>query len=173
MPRQRHGVRVRRSMSETFAALLDVVAHGRWAGRLALESSETVPRAGLRYQQQRGPVLRRGRVIECVAPVSITLHETLLDPPCCVRLRLRWRTEPIDDGSFLRLDASFDLNGAAALRRRHWNGRIHGHCERMLAALQARLAGDAQDSSVSGQKTGSSSITETKVTSDSGSPTLR
>ena len=38
------------------------------------------------------------------------------------------------------LDARYSLNGAAALRRRHWYERIHGHCVRMLSALEARVS---------------------------------
>jgi hypothetical protein len=37
------------------------------------------------------------------------------------------------------LDARYSLNGAAAFRRRHWYERIHGHCARMLGALEARV----------------------------------
>lgn len=177
MPRQRHEARTDRPMAETFEALVCVVARGRWASRVSFEPGETMPRPGWRYEQQRGSVLRRGRVLECLRPVSITLHETLFDPPCCVRLRLRWRLEPLEDGSHLRLDASFDLNGAASLRRRHWNAQIGAHCRRMLDALAAwlqerdrRVA--AQDSGVSGQSIGSSSMTETKISVESGKPTL-
>ncbi|MBN1237935.1 MAG: hypothetical protein JXB36_05510 [Gammaproteobacteria bacterium] len=177
MPRQRHEAKLDQPMAETFVALAGVVARGRWMRQFSLDPADAIPRAGCRYEQQRGSVLRRGRVLECIRPVSITLHETLLDPPCCVRLRLRWRLEPLETGSFLRLDASFDLNGAAALRRRHWNGRIRAHCGRMIAALVARLDERAARadhfSGVSGQNTGSSSMTETKMSADSGKPTFR
>lgn len=176
MPRQRHEVRVDRPMAETFEALVRVVGKGRWARPLTLEPVDPLPKAGSRYEQQRGSVLRRGRVLECIRPVSMTLHETLLDPPCCVKLRLRWRLEPLETGSHLRLDASFDLNGAATLRRRHWNSRISGHCGRMIGALVAWLdehaRDDAQDNGVSGQRTGSSSMTDTKISADSGKPTF-
>ena len=176
MPRQRHEVRLDRSMAETFDVLTGVVGRNRWLRQFTLEPADAVPRPGLRYEQQRGSVLRRGRVLECIRPVSITLHETLRDPPCCVRIWLGWRLEPLDTGSFLRLHASFDLNGAAALRRRHWNGQISAHCGRMIAALVARLEelGSEENhfSGVSGQKTGSSSMTDTKVSTDSGKPTF-
>jgi hypothetical protein len=68
------------------------------------------------------------------------LKETLLDPPCCVSLRLHWRIEPMDEGACVLLDASYSLNGAATLRRRHWYERIHAHCARMLSALERRAA---------------------------------
>ena len=99
-----------------------------------------LPHPGRQYEQQRGKVLRRGKVLACLKPVSITLEETLLDPPCCVQLRLHWRIEPKEDGACVLLDARYSLNGAAAFRRRHWYERINGHCVRMLAALQSRIA---------------------------------
>jgi hypothetical protein len=126
-------------LAEAFTALVDVVAKGRWGGG-ALVPGTSVPPAGCRYEQQRGKVLRRGKVLACLKPVSITLQETLLDPPCCVSLRLHWRIEPKDDGACVLLDARYSLNGAAALRGRHWSERIHAHCARMLGALQARVA---------------------------------
>jgi hypothetical protein len=176
MPRQRHEVRLDRPMAETFEALVNVVAKGRWTRQLQLDPADALPRTGACYEQQRGSVLRRGRVLECIKPVSITLHETLFDPPCCVKLRLRWRLEPLDAGSFLRLDASFDLNGAATLRRRHWSSRIAGHCGRMIGALVAWLDAhgkqEVHDSGVKGQNTGSSSMTEMNISVDSGKPTF-
>ena len=99
-------------------------------------------KTGCRYEQQRGKVLRRGKVLACLRPVSITLQEMLLDPPCCVQLRLHWRLEPVDDGSCVLLDARYLLNGAATLRRRHWQERISGHCTRMLSALEQRVLGE-------------------------------
>ena len=80
-------------MTDVFAALVDVAASGRWgAARLVLGAAQ--PRPGCIYEQQRGKVLRRGKVLACLRPVSITLQETLFDPPCCVKLRLHWRLEP-------------------------------------------------------------------------------
>lgn len=177
MLRQRHETLLDSPMTETFGVLVNVVAKGRWTRAMSLVSPEALPRAGSLYEQQRGSVLRRGRVLECIKPVSITLHETLFDPPCCVKLRLRWRLEPVETGSFLRLDASFDLNGAASLRRRHWNSRINGHCGRMIGLLRSSLAAIQaaanQDAGVSGQNTGSSSMTATKISNVNGPPTFR
>lgn len=186
MLRQHHETELDRPMAESFNALVNVVARGRWAAKLSLEPPETLPRSGMCYEQQRGSVLRRGRVIECIRPVSITLHETLLDPPCRVELRLRWRLEPVEAGSRLRLDASFELNGAASFRKRHWSSRIRGHCSRMiealvqsLAARSAERAADAdqqlldQDNGVSGQKIGSTSNAVANVTRVNGRPTFR
>lgn len=139
MLKQRHEIELACALTEAFAALVDVVAKGRWGGR-ALVLGTTVPQAGCEYAQQRGKVLRRGKVLACLRPVSITLEETLLDPPCCVKLRLHWRIEPTAEGACVLLQARYSLNGAATLRRRHWYERIHGHCARMLAALKLRIA---------------------------------
>jgi hypothetical protein len=125
-------------MTEAFTALVEVVGHGRWGGAVTIEAA-SAPKPGCRYEQQRGKVLRRGKVLACLRPVSITLQEMLLDPPCCVQLRLHWRLEPVDDGSCVLLDARYLLNGAATLRRRHWQERISGHCARMLSALEQRV----------------------------------
>jgi len=175
--RQRHELRLDWPMTTTFSALVNVLAKGRWARELSLDPPGSLPRAGARYEQQRGQVLRCGRVLECIKPLSITLHETLFDPPCRVQLRLRWRLEPVETGCLLRLDAAFELNGAASLRRRHWSARIEGHCGRMLLALQDCVAaiGAAQGAAigVSGQSIGSSSMTTAKISSVSGTPSFR
>lgn len=138
MRKQRHEKRVGCALTDAFGAVIDVAAKGRWGGS-ALVLGTALPQPGCEYRQQRGKVLRRGKVLAVLRPVSITLQETLLDPPCCVSLRLHWRLEPTDDGACVLLDARYSLNGAAALRRRHWHERIHGHCARMLGALEARL----------------------------------
>jgi hypothetical protein len=140
MPRQRHEAKLEWPIRTIFRSLVGVLAKGRWDKSLALEAEPCLPRAGLHYEQRRPTVLRRGRVVECIPPVSITLNETLFDPPCRVRLRLRCRVEPMERASLLRVDASFDLEGAAALRRRHWSARIHAYCTRLLASLEAALA---------------------------------
>jgi len=136
--KQRHEKQLGCALTEAFAALVDVAAKGRWGGS-ALVCGTTLPHVGSHYEQQRGKVLRRGKVLACLRPVSITLQETLLDPPCCVKLRLHWRLEPKDEGACVLLDARYSLNGAAAFRRRHWHERIHGHCARMLGLLEARV----------------------------------
>lgn len=138
MQKQRHEIELGCTLTVAFAALLGVVAKGRWAAPgLGLEAAQPQPQPGCRYSQQRGQVLRRGKVLACLKPVSMTLKETLLDPPCCVELRLHWRLEPTDLGACVVLDARYSLNGAAALRRRHWYERIHGHCTRMQGALKS------------------------------------
>ena len=139
MRKQRHEIRLACALTDAFAALVDVAAKGRWGGTTLLLGSNA-PQPGCQYAQQRGKVLRRGKVLACLRPVSITLQEMLLDPPCCVKLRLHWRLEPTEEGACVMLDARYSLNGAATLRRKHWYERIHGHCSRMLGALEVRVA---------------------------------
>ena len=139
MPRQRHETRLDAPITHVFAALIDVVARGRW-GAAQIVLNMHAPRPGCEYAQQRRTVFRRGKVLECLRPVKLTLEETLLDRPCRVKLRLQWRLEPLESGSCVLLDAKYSLNGAAILRRRHWYERIHGHCGRMLGALGPQIA---------------------------------
>jgi hypothetical protein len=139
MPRQRHETRLEAPITSVFSALIDVVARGRWGtSRIVLDAPQ--PRPGCEYAAQRRTVLRRGKVLECLRPVKLTLEETLLDRPCRVQLRLKWRLEPLETSSCVLLEASYTLNGAALLRRRHWDERIHGHCTRMLGALRPQIA---------------------------------
>ena len=139
MPRQRHETRLEAPITSVFSALIDVVARGRWgAARIVLDAPQ--PRPGCEYAAQRRTVLRRGKVLECLRPVKLTLEETLLDRPCRVQLRLKWRLEPLETSSCVLLEANYTLNGAASLRRRHWDERIHGHCTRMLGALGPQIA---------------------------------
>ncbi|HET8698612.1 MAG TPA: hypothetical protein VFO94_14050, partial [Gammaproteobacteria bacterium] len=98
MPTQRHEARFAQPLTIVFSAMIDVTARGRWGGA-AIVPGTLAPRGGCQYAQHRGKVLRRGKVLECLRPVSLTLQETLLDPPCCVRLRLHWRIEPLETGS--------------------------------------------------------------------------
>lgn len=179
MPRQQHEARSDRPIAEAFQALVAVVARGRWNPQAVLGPPDRPP-AGMRYAQQRGSVLRTGRIVECIRPVSITLHETLDDSPCRVELKLRWRLEPVEAGSRLRLMTSYALKGAAPLRRQHWDSRIRAHCGRMIDAWKASLAAAEearnerpQEMVLSGQKTGSSSIAVAKQISVSGRPTFR
>ena len=151
MPRQRHETRLEAPITSVFSALIDVVARGRWgATRIVLDAPQ--PRPGCEYAQQRRTVLRRGKVLECLRPVKLTLEETLLDRPCRVQLRLKWRLEPLETSSCVLLEANYTLNGAASLRRRHWDERIHGHCTRMLAALRPQIAAAQRALSVAPQE---------------------
>ncbi len=175
MVRQRHEATLAAPMTEVFSALIQMLARSRWASDERSAGSGRLPRVGHAYVQRRGSVIRRGRVVECLRPVLLTLHESLFDAPCRVRLRLRWRLEPLDTGSLVLLDANYELNGPAYLNRRHWRREIHTHCGKLLKALAARLTdGPHRVYGVdSGQKIGSNSITETNTTAVNGSPSFK
>ncbi len=175
MVRQRHEATLAAPMTEVFSALVQMLARSRWASEQRPAGSGRLPRVGQTYVQRRGSVIRRGRVVECLRPVVLTLYESLFDPPCRVRLRLRWRLEPLDTGSLVLLDANYELNGPAYLNRHHWRSEIHTHCGKLQTALAARLT----DRPVrvygvdSGQKIGSSSITVTNTIAVNGSPSFK
>lgn len=139
MPRQRHEAQYPHSMLEVFSALNRVLAKYRWGTTADPGAEPAQAKVGCRYERQSRSVLRRGRVLEVIRPVSLTLYETLHDPPCRVRLQLRWRLHPMESGSLLRLSLRYQLNGAATLRKKHWNGRLHAHCARMLGFVAAEL----------------------------------
>lgn len=177
MPKQCHEAGFTEPMTLVFTSLIRALARHRWAETPGYDDAPSLPRVGCRYANRRGSVLRLGRVLECLRPVSLTLYETLFDRPCRVRLELRWRLEPTADGCLLRLRVRYRLNGAALLRRRHWNGRIHAHCKRMLGFVGAAVA-HARDApqgeaGASGQSTGNSSMAVTNTTAVSGRPILR
>lgn len=176
MFRQRHEARYATPITTVFASLLQVLARRRWAAEAWFDESDPRPPVGRRYVHRNGSVVRRGRVVECLRPVLLTLYESLSDPPCRVRLRLRWRLEPLDASTSVLLDARYELNGPAYLNRKHWREQIHGHCGRLLTALQLRLAEDAAGQGVAGdrgQKIGSSSMTVTNTTAVNGRPSFK
>jgi hypothetical protein len=137
--RQQHEARYAQPMIAVFTALNRVLAKHRWGVLGRLGEGEAQPKVGCRYARQSRSVLRRGRVLEIIRPVSLTLYETLHDPPCRVRLQLRFRVHPIETGSLLHLALNYQLNGAAALRQRHWHARLHAHCLRMLGLVAVDL----------------------------------
>lgn len=175
MLRQRHEAMLAAPLTEVFSALVQMLARTRWVSDEWMVEPDRLPRVGCTYVQRRGSVIRRGRVVECLRPVALTLYKSLFDPPCRVRLRLRWRLEPLDAGSLVLLDAIYRLNGPAYLNRRHWRNEIHSHCGKLLKALSARLvAGPYSVYSVdSGQKIGSKSITDTNTTAVNGNPSFK
>lgn len=178
MPRQAHQVRFAAPLDAVFSALLTSLAKRRWAEGHGEDSERIAPRVGVRYVNERGSVLRRGRVLECLRPVSVTLYETLFDPPCRVRLKLRWRLEPGEDDSLLRLEARYDLNGAATLRHRHWRRQIAEHCGRMLNFVEREVErpprqGEGSTAGAIGHNQGNSSIVVTNTTAVRGRPSLR
>lgn len=176
MPKQCHEAEFAEPMAVVFSGLVRALAPRRWGETLDYGDALPVPRVGCRYANRRARVLRLGRVLECLRPVSLTLYETLFDSPCRVRLELRWRLEPTQAGCLLRLRVRYGLNGAARLRRRHWNGQIHAHCLRMLEQVRGavRETHEAQgEAGCNGQSTGKSSIAATNTMSVSGTPILR
>jgi hypothetical protein len=144
MPRQDHEARYPDSMHAVFLALNRVLGKHRWAVTGQHDDALALPTAGCRYARNRKSVLRRGRVLEIIRPVSLTLHETLYDPPCRVRMQLRFRVHSLATESLLHLVLSYQLNGAASIRSRHWHGRLHEHCERMLRFVSTELARSRQ-----------------------------
>lgn len=116
-----------------------MLALRRWDPTANAAENFELPRAGMYYARQTTTALRQGRVIEVIRPVSVTLHETLHDPPCRVVLRQRWRIYAADDGTQLRLALRYELNQAATLRSLHWRRRLRTHCDKMLSYVDANL----------------------------------
>lgn len=161
-------------ITAVFSAMLRVLARRRWAAESWFDAEQTRPPVGRPYVSRNGAVVRRGRIVECLPPVLLTLYETLFDAPCRVRLRLRWRLEPQETGTSVLLDARYELNGPAYLNRKHWRQEIHGHCGRMLAAVGSTLAADGdQGAGVRGQRSGRSNMTVTNTTAVNGKPSFK
>jgi len=137
--RQRHEALYPESITEVFRALVRTLALRRWSAGAVTEDLESLPRAGCRYCRQTSTALRTGIVLEVIRPVSITLCETLDDPPCRVELKLRWRLHPTEAGSLLKLELQYRLNHAATLRRRHWHGQLARHCAKLFRFVRRDL----------------------------------
>ena len=169
----RHDASFAAPIASVYQALLAVLARRRWADEAWFER-EHRPVVGQQYVTRTGAVVRRGRVVECSQPVRLTLYETLFDPPCRVRLRLRWRLEPSDRVTALRLDTAYELNRPASLNRKRWREQLDAHCVRLHVATAA-VVGDAvsQPNGVSGHSSGNSSMTVAKTTKVSGSPIFK
>jgi len=172
--RQRHEASIDAPIACVYDALLAVLARRRWGGEAWFDPLTNRPIAGRSYVFRNGSVVRRGRVVECRQPVLLTLYEALFDPPCRVRLRLRWRLEPLDRVTLLRLDARYELNSPAYLNRKRWREEIAGQSARLHAAVRATV-GDtaAQGVGANGHRTGSSTMTVTKTTAVNGRPTFK
>lgn len=173
---QRHEARYAMPITAVFGSVVQVLGKRRWANEPWFDGDNSRPPVGRRYAYRNGALVRRGRVVECSRPVLLTLYESLIDSPCRVRLRLRSRLEPLDSGTSVLLDARYELNGPAYLNRRHWREQIHGHCCRLLLAVQAKTldahAGQGV-ATVSGQKIGRSTMTVTKTMSVNGKPSFK
>ena len=174
MFRQRHEARFDRPVVTVFASLLRVLAPRRWADEAWFDAQQSRLPIGRCYLCRNGAVVRHGRIVECRQPVLLTLYETLLDAPCKVDLRLRWRLEPHADVTAVLLDVRYALNGPAYMNRRRWREQIAGQSSRSLAAISAALAapGD-QGAGVNGQSIGSSAMTVTNTMAVNGKPTFR
>lgn len=174
MLRQRFRAELGLGLMESFVLLLRSAACNRWADE-RLGSASGAPEVGTRYLWRCGNLLRSGRVVECLRPVALTLSEVLLDPPYQVQLRLRCRLEPAALGCVLQLDASYQMNGAACLKKRHWHAEIRHHCDYLLQSLEAAARERAaHDESVRrGQKIGSNSMTAANTTNVSGTPSFK
>jgi hypothetical protein len=127
------------SITDVFVALVRMLALRRWDPGVTAFGDIALPRAGCRYARQTTTALREGRVVEIIRPVSVTLVETLHDPPCRVELRHRWRVHPVDTATLLALELDFRLNQAASLRQLHWRGRLERHGRRMLEFVARNL----------------------------------
>jgi uncharacterized protein YndB with AHSA1/START domain len=125
-------------VSEVFAALGRTLAFRRWAGESRLPI-DALPEPGTRYRFQNESVHREGRVVDVIRPVGLTLTETLHDAPCRVSLTLRWRIEPVSDGSLARLQVGYSLNYAASLQGSHWDRRLRQHFARQFPLIATHL----------------------------------
>lgn len=139
MARRRYERTFDESITDVFGALVRMLALRRWDPGTRLSEEIRLPRAGCRYVRQTTTALREGKVVDVIRPVAITLHETLHDPPCRVRLRLRWRIHTVAGRSLLTLDLEYRLNQAATLRQVHWRRRLDRHCTRMFHFVAANL----------------------------------
>jgi len=141
MRRQQHDAVLAGPKVAVFEALCRTLAFRRWP--LAPDEDAV---QGRHYAYQTGSVRRSGRIVEVVRPVALTLKEVLHDPPCHVSLTMRWRIEPNASGCTVRLAASYRLNQAAILRRRHWDERLRLNFRNQftfLAVNLGRLQGEA------------------------------
>ncbi|HEY5665465.1 MAG TPA: hypothetical protein VIV64_02005 [Gammaproteobacteria bacterium] len=126
------------TVSDVYTALGRTLAFRRWRPLLEMGSDPT-PQPGSLYRCRAGSVIRAGRVVETIRPVGITLSEILRDSPCRVFLTMRWRIEPVTEGSVVRLCATYRLNRAAALRARHWDRRLMRHFRNQFRFLSINL----------------------------------
>ena len=169
MQRQRFRAELALGLRDSFTLLLSTAATDRWAAEPPLGA----PLVGQRYVSRCGGRLRSGSVVECIRPVALTLAESLLDPPCHVRLRLRYRLEPAEQGTLVQLEVAQSFNAAASLRKRYWIADIGRECAGLLARLEAAAREDQGARGCSGQKIGSNSMTVVNTISVSGRPSLK
>jgi len=140
LARLRHEKRFDAPVTDVFVALVRTLALRRWDPAVATTTELAVPKAGTRYARQTTTAFRTGRVVEVIRPVSVTLHETLSDPPCHVSLKQRWRIDTVSGCTLLRLIIEYRLNQAATFRQLHWRKRLSLHSRKMLELVARELA---------------------------------
>ena len=170
-----HEERLAEPIAVVFAALVRALARERWASVAALEDISPLPRSGFRYSVRQHGRWRHGQVIECLRPVSIVLLETLQRSPSCVRVRQRWRVQPLPSETRLSCDLKAHLNRIANLKRRRWIRRFDVELCRIVAAVRIDLDREAQRASAGtiGQSNGSTAIVSTNARTVNGWPTVR
>lgn len=172
MQRQKFRAELVLGLRDAFALLMEAAAEQRWAVRSPIDALRC-PVVGLRYVSRQGSRLRSGHIAECIRPVALTLAESLLDPPCHVQLRLRYRLEPAENGTLLQLDVGQAMNAAATMRKRYWVAEIGRECAELLSKLAHATLASQGTAGCKGQKMGSSSMTVANTTNVSGRPSLK
>lgn len=132
-------VRLSEPIAVVFTALLRALGRGRWVTVAEYEQFTALPRTGFRYSSRTKGRLRRGEVIECLRPVSIVILETLQRPPSFVRVRHRWRVQPLPSDTRLSCDLEASLNRIANLHRRNWEARLDRDMCRLLGSVREEL----------------------------------
>ena len=174
MLEQYHEARFAPSIALVFAALLRSLAQGRWANMAVYGETAVLPRTGFQYSSRYNGRLRRGEVIECLRPVSIVILETLQRSPSFVRVRQRWRVQPLARDTRLSCDLKAELNRIAHLHRRNWETRFEREITKLLAAVRDEFAQAHGVASGSvGQRIGNASIVKTNSRIVNGKPILR
>lgn len=169
-------LRLSEPIADVFSALAATIAVGRWDTLIDADDQSGLPRRGCRYCTQRRGRVYRGQVIECLRPVSLIISETLHRSPSHVQMRMKWRIEPISDGTILIHEVRAALNRAAGLKRRNWERKIASDASQIFTGIITRLqrATAIQPSTVTiGQSTGNRVIVNAKMTNVSGKPILR
>lgn len=140
MLKLRHERKFDAPVTDVFVALVRMLALRRWDPAVRTTAELVLPKAGTRYARQTTTAFREGRVVEVIRPVSVTLQETLNDPPCHVSLKQRWRIDTVSGQTVLRLVLEYRLNQAATFRQPHWRRRLSLHSRKMLELVGRELA---------------------------------
>jgi hypothetical protein len=165
-------------MSAVFAALVRTLAEGRWfAPGIYEDAIAVLPRGGLKYSSRRDGYTCNGEVLECLRPVSVVLHESLLRARSSVDCRQRWRVEPMDDTTRVCGEIRASLSRIAALQKRQWQARLMAQSNRVCEDLRIDLAREFSalppHSGAIGQSIGKASIVSKNRTTVSGKPIFR